>query len=85
MLANASQRTPRTTQAISHRASQVRILPRAQLEIDGFGADTCCVLSHMPSDTETEPLWSLGDKVLLGLIVFVMLGASAATFLGFFS
>jgi hypothetical protein len=39
----------------------------------------------MPSDTETEPLWSLGDKVLLGLIVFVMLGASAATFLGFFS
>jgi hypothetical protein len=43
------------------------------------------VLSHVPSDTETQPLWSLGDKVILGLIAFVMLGTSAATFLGLFS
>jgi hypothetical protein len=56
-----------------------------EVEIEESGADTCCVLSHVPSDTETQPLWSLGDKVILALIAFVMLGTSAGTFLGLFS
>ena len=42
-------------------------------------------MSHVPSDAESQPLWSLGDKVILGLIAFVMLGTSAATFLGWLS
>jgi hypothetical protein len=32
--------------------------------------------------SETEPLWSLGDKMILGLIVLVMLGSSVGVFLG---
>jgi hypothetical protein len=40
------------------------------------------VLRDVPFDSETQPLWSLGDKVILGLIAFVMLGTSAAVFLG---
>ena len=60
-------------------------MTRVAVEIDALGADTPCVLSHIPSEVESEPLWSLGDKLILGLIVFVMLGTSAATFLGLFS
>ena len=55
------------------------------VEIDDFAADTRSVLSHVPSDSESQPLWSLGDKVILGLIAVVMLGTSALTFLGVFS
>jgi len=33
-------------------------------------------------DSETEPLWSRGDKLILGLIALFMLGTSAAVFLG---
>ena len=82
-MATGSRATNGTRQAqISDRGRRRR---REPIEIEGFGADTRCVLSHVPSDTETQPLWSLGDKVILGLIAFVMLGTSAATFLGLFS
>jgi hypothetical protein len=33
-------------------------------------------------DSETQPLWSAGDKVILALIAFVMLASSAGVFLG---
>jgi len=33
-------------------------------------------------DSEMQPLWSAGDKVILGLIAFVMLASAAAVFLG---
>jgi hypothetical protein len=32
--------------------------------------------------SEAEPLWSLGDKLILGLIILVMLGSSVGVFLG---
>jgi len=55
---------------------------RTPVEFGGLDADTRFVLRDAPFDSETQPLWSLGDKVILGLIAFVMLGTSAAVFLG---
>jgi len=53
---------------------------RDTVEAGGVAADTRCVLRAVHS--EAEPLWSLGDKLILGLIVLVMLGSSAGVFLG---
>ena len=40
------------------------------------------MLREVHVDSELQPLWSAGDKVILGLIAFVMLASSAAVFLG---
>ena len=40
------------------------------------------MLREVHVDSDLQPLWSTGDKVILGLIAFVMLASSAAVFLG---
>ena len=54
----------------------------ARLEIDRLDADTSCMMREVLADSESQPLWSAGDKVILGLIALVMLASSAGVFLG---
>ena len=52
------------------------------VEFHAVSADIRCMLRDVHVDSETQPLWSAGDKAILGLIAFVMLASSAAVFLG---
>ena len=40
------------------------------------------MMREVLTDSESQPLWSAGDKAILALIALVMLGSSAAVFLG---